>query len=153
MFVSGQDWTYLWNSMWCTIITMATVGYGDFYPETHIGRIIAILSCIWGNFLISLMVVSLTISSEFNPSQRKAYDNIMKEIGVQEHNKKAIRVIQSLLKYCVLNKKKKDMAKEERLQHLNNIRDRIKDFQQHRKKLFVKDQEIPLENQLLKVNQ
>jgi hypothetical protein len=54
--------------MWCTIITMATVGYGDFYPETHIGRVIAILACIWGNFLISLMVVSLTISSEFNPS-------------------------------------------------------------------------------------
>jgi hypothetical protein len=93
MHVSGQDWTYLWNSMWCTIITMATVGYGDFYPETHIGRLIAILACIWGNFLISLMVVSLTISSEFNPSQRKAYDNIMKEIGVNEHKKKAIRVV------------------------------------------------------------
>ena len=68
MYVSGFDWTYLWNSMWCTIITMATVGYGDYYPETHIGRFIAILACIWGNFLISLMVVSLTISSEFSPS-------------------------------------------------------------------------------------
>jgi len=79
--------------MWCTIITMATVGYGDYYPETHIGRAIAVFACIWGNFLISLMVVSLTISSEFNPSQRKAYDNIMKEIGISEHRKKAMKVI------------------------------------------------------------
>jgi len=39
----------------------------------------------------------------------------MKEIGILEHNKKAILVIQSLLKYCVLSRKKKDMTKEERL--------------------------------------
>ena len=107
MFMSGRDWTQLWNSMWCTIITMATVGYGDFVPETHIGRIIAVLSCIWGNFLISLMVVSLTISSEFNPSQRKAYDNIMKDFNIHEHDKKALRVIISLLRYCVALKKDK----------------------------------------------
>lgn len=138
MYISGFDWTYLWNSMWCTIITMATVGYGDFVPETHIGRLIAVMACIWGNFLISLMVVSLTISSEFNPSQRKAYDNIMKEIGIFEHNKKAMRVVQALLKYSVLNNKK-ILTREEKLTNLNIIRDRIKEFQQHRKKLFVKD--------------
>jgi len=138
--------------MWCCVITMTTVGYGDFVPETHIGRVIAIIACIWGNFLISLMVVSLSISSEFNPSQRKAYDSIMREIGIYEHNKKAMRVVQALLKYCVRSKKKK-LTKEEKLSYLNVIRECIKDFQQHRKKLFVKDQEIPLENQLLRVNQ
>lgn len=126
-YAGTHDWSYLWNSMWCTVITMATVGYGDFYPETHIGRLIAVLACIWGNFLISLMVVSLTISSEFNPSQRKAYDNIMKEIGIHEHSKKAIRVIQALLRYSVMSKKKK-LTKKEKLTHLNLIRDRIKDF-------------------------
>ena len=74
---SGYDWTYLWNSMWCVIITMATVGFGDFVPKTHLGRFIAILSCVWGNFLISLMVVSLTVSSEFTvPAHRKAFDQI-----------------------------------------------------------------------------
>lgn len=67
MEVSGQDWTYLWNGMWCTIITMTTVGYGDYYPTTHLGRTIGVLACLWGNFLISIMVVSLTISAEFTP--------------------------------------------------------------------------------------
>ena len=46
---------------------MATVGYGDFYPVTSIGRSVAVLACLWGNFIISIMVVSLTFSSEFTP--------------------------------------------------------------------------------------
>ena len=69
----------------------------------------------------------------------------MKEIGIFEHNKKAMRVIQALLKYSI-NSKKMVLGKEEKIYHLNVIRDRIKEFQQHRKKLFVKDQEVPLEN-------
>jgi hypothetical protein len=35
------------------------------------------------------MMVSLTISSEFSPPERKAYDNIMKEIGLRENRKRA----------------------------------------------------------------
>jgi len=54
------------------------------------------------------------------------------------------------LKYSVVSKR---CSREEKLKHLNIIRERISEFQKHRKKLFVKDQEIPLENQLLKVNQ
>jgi hypothetical protein len=67
MSVSTQDWTYFWNSLWCTIITMTTVGYGDFYPTTYMGRLVGVAACLWGTFVISLMVVSLTISSEFSP--------------------------------------------------------------------------------------
>jgi Ion channel len=69
--------------MWCVIITMGTIGFGDFVPKTHLGRCIAILACVWGNFLISLMVVSLTVSSEFTvPAHRKAYEQILRK---QEH--------------------------------------------------------------------
>jgi hypothetical protein len=64
---SKQDWDYLWNGMWCIIITMTTVGFGDFVPTTHLGRLIGVISCFWGTFLVSLMVVSLTLSSEFTP--------------------------------------------------------------------------------------
>jgi hypothetical protein len=66
-FESKQDWDYVWNGMWCMIITMTTVGYGDYYPTTHTGRFIGVLGCFWGTFLISLMVVSLTFSAELIP--------------------------------------------------------------------------------------
>ena len=51
----------------------------------------------------------------------------MKEIGIYEHSKKAMLVVQALMKYNVVHKRK--LKKEEKLSYLNNIRDRIKEFQ------------------------
>jgi voltage-gated potassium channel len=62
--------------MWVSFLTMSTVGYGDYYPITYIGRLMAILSCIWGNFLQSLFVVSLISSAEFTKIEYRAYDKI-----------------------------------------------------------------------------
>jgi hypothetical protein len=53
--------------MWCIIITMTCVGYGDYYPSTHIGRIVAFSASLLGNLLMAVMVVSLTFTSEFSP--------------------------------------------------------------------------------------
>lgn len=132
--------------MWCTIITMATVGFGDYYPETHLGRIIAIMSCIWGNFLISLMVVSLTISSEFTvPAHRKAFDQILRTRDGQILRDNAARVIQSLYAFN-LGSKQSDMTRDDRLNHLNRVREKLKHFQVQRKKLIAIDKELPLEN-------
>ena len=39
---------------------MTTVGYGDFFPRTLIGRIIDVFLVIWGIFVVSLMVLVLT---------------------------------------------------------------------------------------------
>lgn len=39
---------------------MTTVGYGDFFPRTLIGRLIDVLLVVWGTFVVSLMVVVLT---------------------------------------------------------------------------------------------
>ena len=64
------------NGMWLLIITMTTVGYGDGYPSTHGGRFIAIIACIIGMVLVSLMVVSLTNASDFNREETRAYYNI-----------------------------------------------------------------------------
>ena len=72
---------------------------------------------------------------------------------MNEHRHKSLLVITSLFRYNVALKRRLEMPKKEKLGLLNAIRDRVKDFQHHRKKLFVKDQEVPLENELLRVNQ
>ena len=72
----NHDWKYLWNGMWNIIVIICLVGYGDLYPQTHIGRIIGLAAAILGNLLIATMVVSLTFTSEFSPQQRKAYEMI-----------------------------------------------------------------------------
>lgn len=57
--------------MWLIIITMTTVGFGEGYPSTHLGRFIGVIACIIGMLLVSLMVVSLTVSSELTPEENK----------------------------------------------------------------------------------
>lgn len=56
---SVLDFSLSTNSFWLIIITMTTVGYGDGYPSTHLGRFIASMACLLGMFLISLIVVAL----------------------------------------------------------------------------------------------
>lgn len=58
------DFEYFINVFWLMIVTMTTVGYGDGYPSTHPGRLLAFIACIMGTVLISLMVVSLTNTSD-----------------------------------------------------------------------------------------
>ena len=68
-----QDWSFLWNSLWCIFVSMTTVGYGDFYPRTHFGRIIIIFSCAVGIYFISMMMVFLTKKSLLNENETKSY--------------------------------------------------------------------------------
>jgi hypothetical protein len=50
---------------------MATVGYGDFYPRTHLGRLTVVAVCIVGMISVSLFVVFLQQLIEFNPKEQK----------------------------------------------------------------------------------
>lgn len=63
---NGMDFESVENSIWCVIITMTTVGYGDFYPRTLFGRILDIIIAIWGIFIVSMMVVVLSNTLESN---------------------------------------------------------------------------------------
>ena len=49
------------NCFWCVFITMATVGYGDYYPRTLLGRIVIIFAATTGVLLSSLLIVSLGV--------------------------------------------------------------------------------------------
>lgn len=47
------------------------VGYGDFYPQTFLGRLIVFFICIWGTIAMSLMVVVLTGVLNMSRSESK----------------------------------------------------------------------------------
>jgi len=34
------------NSLWLTTVTMTSVGYGDGFPATHLGRVYMMIACI-----------------------------------------------------------------------------------------------------------
>jgi len=51
---------------------MTTVGYGDFFPRTTIGRIIDVVLVVWGIFIVSLMVVVLTNALDMDANESRA---------------------------------------------------------------------------------
>ena len=70
---TGLDFSSYGNSMWWVILTMTTVGYGDFYPVTVAGRVIGFICCINGICSIALMVTSSILFLKLNPSEEKSY--------------------------------------------------------------------------------
>lgn len=56
------------NALWLVLMTITTVGYGDYFPHTSFGRIIILFVAIWGTFIVSMMVVvvSNTLTMEKN---------------------------------------------------------------------------------------
>jgi hypothetical protein len=74
---------------------MATIGYGDLYPGTLFGRIVAIGCAVWGAFAFSMIVFTLESSLQLNQNQNKAFQAIVK-------SRAAAKVIVSSLYFNVL---------------------------------------------------
>ncbi|MBF0188784.1 MAG: NAD-binding protein [Magnetococcales bacterium] len=60
----NENVTTVWESVYWSIITITTVGYGDITPATTAGRVIAVLGTIFGMwvavFMTSIIVAALT---------------------------------------------------------------------------------------------
>ncbi|MEI8618428.1 potassium channel family protein [Pseudoalteromonas sp. B193] len=56
-----EDWSY-WHSCYFTLINMTTVGFGDIYPITHEGKIVAGVNSVFGLILFGLFVASITMA-------------------------------------------------------------------------------------------
>jgi len=77
---------------------MTTVGYGDYYPRTNLGRILGIICCFWGVFLVSMMVVTLTMSSEFEPKEQRAFDILYRLLIRDRIKNRAATVITQVIR-------------------------------------------------------
>lgn len=69
---NAMNFNFFENSIWLIIITMTTVGYGDFYPRTFFGRLLDTFIAIWGIFIISMMVVVLSNTLKLDSSEKRA---------------------------------------------------------------------------------
>ena len=49
----------IWTAYWWTLATLATVGYGDVYPVTVSGRVIAVVVMIYGVGLFGVITGAL----------------------------------------------------------------------------------------------
>jgi len=128
-----QDWRYFWNGMWCIIITMSTVGFGDFYPISLLGRLIAIIACFWGAFLISMMVAGLSNAVEFNSQEAISYESIKSAHYELENGTQATIFLQAAYRY---HHYVKNNAKQIQNQSIGHIRKKCRLFVKLKEAIF-----------------
>ena len=92
--------------MWNVIITLTTVGYGDYYPKSTFGRIIGILTAFWGVFFVSLFVVALTNTLDFEESELRAFILLKRLFTRKVPRENACKMIQS--RYVIRCEEQKD---------------------------------------------
>ena len=101
------NFNYLWNSFWCVVVTMTTIGYGDIYPQTHLGRLVIIVACIWGVFILSLFVVALNNTITLTKEEAKAFEQITHQDTIKKGVEiDAANIIQKVLRLNLAKKKK-----------------------------------------------
>lgn len=71
------------NCFWWVVVTMTTIGYGDYYPRTLSGRLVAFVLCVWGTIMVSLMVVSLESYVRYDRKQKQA-DFMSKKLNMKQ---------------------------------------------------------------------
>lgn len=64
---------------------MMTIGFGDFYPVSNMGRLVGILSCLWGVFVVSAFVLTLNTLLAFSKGERKSFE-ILSKLKAKSNN-------------------------------------------------------------------
>jgi hypothetical protein len=95
---SGWDGISPVQYVYMVIITMTTVGYGDYVPLTIIGKIVIVATALWGGFVIGLLIVSVNDIFNLSVTEKIAFDKLAKV-------RTAAKVIISALRLQVAKKK------------------------------------------------
>lgn len=103
--VKNQTFKFYLDAFWVVIITMMTVGFGDIFPNTHLGRCVAFISAIVGMVIVSLLIVTMSTLVEFTSEEKKAHSLIKKNNITHEMKNTARILICNILKLNAIKKK------------------------------------------------
>jgi len=112
------------NAVWNVVVTITTVGYGDYYVRTFLGRFIVFFVCMWGVFIISMMVITLSNALNLTGLEVKAYTVFQKLMYKEELKEKAAHIITSLVKAKLHQKRQKTIKNP----YISKIKGHLKNF-------------------------
>ena len=104
--LNNNDYRSIINCMWNIMISMTTVGYGDYYPITLLGKLICSIMTIWGICINSFMLVILQdLLFTMSDNEEEAFYEIEKNKLIYLCKNRSMELLISGLKY--VNAKKK----------------------------------------------
>ncbi len=77
MCVEKDAFSNISDALWWSIVTCTTVGYGDFYPSTFIGRIIATMLMLFGIGLMGMLTSAITSYFAETKNEEQHNNNIV----------------------------------------------------------------------------
>ena len=117
-----NDLANITNCIWLIVITITTVGFGDEYPRTDLGRIVVFFGCTFGMLGLGLTIASLSAGIEFTPVEKKAYLKLKKLFDPENVEHKAVNVIATVLKLRKNLMMKKTCSPGN--EYMNNLKER-----------------------------
>jgi hypothetical protein len=91
------------NSIWYTIISMTSVGYGEMVASTHMGRVWAVFTIVNGAFLLALLVGLVLGWIELEDYKKDTINKI-------QESRLAVKAVRRALEY--------NIARQQRKRHL-----------------------------------
>ena len=162
-----QDWTHISNGFWFMTTNILLLGYGDYYPTTFLGRIIAFVTCIWGIILEGFLIKAILNVIKMDKKEEAAYNDVEQYLEECEYKKTALKLIHQVYNTNIIlenlkkenNMKKGDLKDElfkERKIYFNKItwrlRKLLRDFSKMRKNKEKKEREVSVQNLMTKIN-
>jgi Ion channel len=92
------------NCFWFMVVTMMTVGFGDGFPVTHIGRIIALVGCIIGTMIVSLMLVALSNTAALSIAETRVFTEVDRRERMDHITTKSAIFLLYIFEVYILNK-------------------------------------------------
>ncbi len=119
------------SPFWWAIVTMTTVGYGDFSPSTPEGRLFAVFIMFAGIALVSLLTASI---SSIYVAKRIREDKGLEKVNLNDHivlcgwNENAESIIDSLRNLSEKNSLHLILVNEIHEDTVNHLRNKYKDI-------------------------
>ena len=78
---------------------MTSVGYGQYYPKTDLGKLFTVLAAHLGQLLLAIGVMTLTNAYKLTSLERAAYDQVNLDVARKKKIGLAVRWIQTCYRY------------------------------------------------------
>lgn len=94
-----------YDAIWVVFIIITTVGFGDIYAITNLGRLVMVINSLVGIFLVSLIIMSLQKEIQLDIYESKAFDLVARLQAKEETKKTSAAYLNFGMKYLVAKKK------------------------------------------------